>query len=77
MASCCEFPSVITSLVTFLWAVSIFNKTSVVSGSQAARTDASAVNISYILNSFQVGYDRRVRKQSTTKSIICPVAFQS
>ena len=28
--------------------------------------EASAVNISYILNSFQIGYDRRVSRQDFT-----------
>ena len=46
------------ALLTFVWTISIFNKTSIVEGT---RSDIPAVNISYILNSFQIGYDRRVR----------------
>ena len=46
------------ALLTFVWTISIFNKTSIVEGT---RNDIQAVNISYILNSFQIGYDRRVR----------------
>ena len=46
------------ALLTLVWTISIFNKTSSVEGT---RNDIPAVNISYILNSFQIGYDRRVR----------------
>ena len=50
---------VITFVFSFIWTISIFNQTKVVSGSRS--NGDSGVNISYILNSFQVGYDRRVR----------------
>ena len=64
-----EFHNVIISLVTFLWTISIFNKTTGVSGSRH-NNNLSAVNISYILNSFQVGYDRSIDvKGSFGKSI--------
>ena len=55
-----EVHNLIITLVTFLWTISIFNKTPIVSGTRN-EVSVSAVNISYILNSFQVGYDRRVR----------------
>ena len=55
-----EVHNLIITLVTFLWTISIFNKTPIVSGTRN-EVSISAVNISYILNSFQVGYDRRVR----------------
>ena len=48
----------ILPFITFIWTISIFNTTTVVEGS---KSEVPAVNISYILNSFQVGYDRRVR----------------
>ena len=52
--------SILLSLFTFLWTLSVFTKTQgVVSGTRSGTL--SGVNISYILNSFQVGYDRRVR----------------
>ena len=53
-----NFPNFVITFVSLLWTLSVFNQTQVVSGS---RNDDSAINISYILNSFQVGYDRRVR----------------
>ena len=48
------------SLFTFLWTLSVFTKTRGVVSCARGGT-LSGVNISYILNSFQVGYDRRVR----------------
>ena len=53
-----ELDGKLLALLTFVWTISIFNKTSIVEGT---RNDIQAVNISYILNSFQIGYDRRVR----------------
>ena len=53
-----ELDGRLLALLTFVWTISIFNKTSIVEGT---RNDIQAVNISYILNSFQIGYDRRVR----------------
>ena len=53
-----NFPNFVITFVSLLWTLSVFTQTQVVSGS---RNDDSAINISYILNSFQVGYDRRVR----------------
>lgn len=46
-------------VLAFVMLLSFLTTTSVAEGS--ARGDASGINISYILNSFQIGYDRRVR----------------
>ena len=52
--------SILLSLFTFLWTLSVFTKTQgVVSGTRSGTL--SGVDISYLRNSFQVGYDRRVR----------------
>ena len=60
MAKFIPTQNLLLSLFTFLWTLSVFTKTrGVVSGSRSGTL--SGVNISYILNSFQIGYDRRVR----------------
>jgi len=48
----------ILPFITFIWTISIFNTTTIVEGT---KSESGGVNISHILNSFQIGYDRRVR----------------